>query len=87
MRITCPYCGERDYQEFSYLGAASLKNRPDSSAADARETFFDYVYLRDNPAGPLREHWYHGQGCRGWIVVERDTRTHAMPAADTGARA
>jgi sarcosine oxidase subunit delta len=40
--------------------------------------FFDYVYIRDNPAGPMRELWYHAQGCRNWIVVTRDTRTHEI---------
>jgi len=39
---------------------------------------FDYVYLRDNLAGLMREHWYHAQGCRNWLVVTRDTRTHEI---------
>ena len=34
MRIDCPYCGERDADEFAYLGAASLE-RPDPRRADA----------------------------------------------------
>ncbi len=38
----------------------------------------DYVYLRDNPAGAHRELWYHGAGCRSWLVVARDTRTHQI---------
>ena len=37
-----------------------------------------YVYLRDNPCGPLEELWYHGAGCRSWITVRRDTHTHEM---------
>lgn len=77
MRIKCPYCGERDAEEFSYLGAAGLK-RPDPASANAAEAFHDYVYLRDNPAGPHAELWYHRAGCRSWLVVERDTRTHAI---------
>ena len=44
------------------------------------QAFHDYVYLRDNPAGPHRELWYHGSGCRAWLVVTRDTRTHAILA-------
>ena len=31
----------------------------------------DYVYLRDNPRGPLREYWHHAGGCRRWLVVTR----------------
>jgi sarcosine oxidase subunit delta len=77
MRIACPHCGERDVREFSYLGDASLA-RPDPLAADALERFTEYVYLRDNPAGPQREFWYHGVGCQAWLVVTRDTRTHEI---------
>jgi sarcosine oxidase subunit delta len=77
MRIRCPFCGERDVHEFTYLGDAN-GTRPDPSVADAAEQFHDYVYLRDNPAGPHREYWYHGAGCHGWLVVERDTRTHEI---------
>ncbi|MFG1397426.1 sarcosine oxidase subunit delta [Roseixanthobacter pseudopolyaromaticivorans] len=80
MRIPCPYCGSRDAHEFSYLGDATLK-RPDPEAADAQEAFFRYVYLRENPAGPHEELWYHAAGCRQWLVVERDTRTHAISRA------
>ena len=31
-----------------------------------------------NPAGPHREFWQHVTGCRQWLVVERDTRNHAI---------
>jgi len=75
MRIKCPYCGERDASEFTYLGAADLK-RPDPASADAESAFFDYAYIRDNQAGPMAELWYHGGGCRSWLRVVRDTRTH-----------
>lgn len=77
MLIPCPYCGERDAHEFSYLGDATV-TRPDLTAPDAASAFHDYVYLRDNPAGPHREWWYHASGCRQWLKVERDTRTHAV---------
>lgn len=80
MRIPCPYCGSRDYSEFAYLGDAAPK-RPDSAAENADELFFDYVYLRDNPAGPIQELWYHANGCRSWLVITRDTRTHDIAEA------
>jgi methylglutamate dehydrogenase subunit B len=76
MRIACPHCGERDRQEFTVLGDATPV-RPDGLDADP-EAMFAYVYLRDNVAGPHREFWYHGAGCHAWLVVERDTRTHAV---------
>ena len=75
MRLACPFCGERDAQEFVYRGDASLQ-RPEDEGG-----LFDYVYLRDNLAGVMREHWYHAQGCRNWIVVTRDTRTHRISNA------
>ena len=77
MRIPCPHCGERGSEEFTCLGAAD----PARPAADAAaEAWHDYVHLRDNPAGTLREFWQHLHGCRRWLVVTRDTRTHAIHA-------
>lgn len=75
MRIPCPYCGDRDVQEFVYRGDAAVQ-RPDDDAG-----FYDYAYLRDNPAGVMREHWYHAQGCRQWLTVTRDTRSHEIASA------
>ena len=80
MRITCPHCGVRDAQEFSYLGAADLQ-RPDGMAA-SEAAMADYVYQRDNLAGLHRELWYHGAGCHAWLVVTRDTRNHAITAVE-----
>ena len=77
MRIKCPYCGERDLNEFTYLGAADVK-RPDPAAPGAQKAFFDYLHVRENPAGPLAELWYHGGGCRSWLRVVRDTRNHEI---------
>ena len=77
MRIQCPFCGERDLSEFAYLGAAAGK-RPDPDTPDAEARFFAAVYLRDNPAGPHRELWYHTFGCRSWLQVTRNTRTHEI---------
>jgi heterotetrameric sarcosine oxidase delta subunit len=74
MRIHCPNCGPRDSREFHYRGSAELIARPVPDADQA--TFLNYVYLRDNPAGPHRELWLHDGGCRSWIVAERNTATH-----------
>ena len=78
MRIECPYCGERDRREFYYMGDAVALDRP---AADAGpDAWDDYLHNRDNPAGPTRDLWYHEGGCGAWIVVARDTVTHAIHA-------
>ncbi|RWP86654.1 MAG: sarcosine oxidase subunit delta [Mesorhizobium sp.] len=80
MLISCPLCGPRDSGEFTFLGDAT-PSRP-AFAADqldgraAQEAFYDYVYLRDNLAGDMQEYWYHGGGCRSWLVAVRNTVTH-----------
>ncbi|MCR9126811.1 MAG: sarcosine oxidase subunit delta [Rhodobacteraceae bacterium] len=76
MRITCPVCGSRDSREFQYRGDAVALRRP---APDAGvDAWDDYLHLRDNVAGRVRDLWLHGDGCGGWIVVERDTVTHEV---------
>ncbi len=82
MIIEHPLLGPRDSQEFTCLGDASLLQRPDAFAGDAADTFFDYQYLRDNPAGTHRELWYHEMGDRSWLVLTRDTRTHEILAVE-----
>jgi heterotetrameric sarcosine oxidase delta subunit len=85
--VRCPHCGPRPKEEFTIRGAA-LK-RPDP-AAD-QEIWFAYVYLRENPRGPYEEHWHHSGGCRRWLVVTRNTKTHEQmdvrDAAGSGAGA
>lgn len=80
MIINHPHLGPRDASEFTILGDASLINRPDWQAVDADDRFYNYQYLRDNPAGLHRELWFHEQGDRSWLVVTRDTVTHAVIA-------
>lgn len=78
MIINHPLLGPRDAAEFVYLGDASLIDRPDPTADDAAEAFYEYGYLRDNPAGEHQELWYHEQGDRSWLVVTRNTMTHEI---------
>ncbi|MGR4001042.1 MAG: sarcosine oxidase subunit delta [Alphaproteobacteria bacterium] len=80
LRIPCPVCGMRDHEEFTYLGDASLVRPPPNS--NDRKTWFEYVYLRDNPQGAIREYWHHIYGCREWVIVERDTLTHEIFGAE-----
>ena len=79
LRIPCPYCGERDHSEFSYGGPADLVY-PDIDCEDL-DVWSEAVFCRDNPRGPQREFWHHLQGCRLWMVVERDTLTHEIAGA------
>lgn len=78
MIIDHPLLGPRDAAEFVYLGDASLIDRPEPDAADAAQAFYEYGYLRDNPAGEHRELWYHEHGDRSWLVVTRNTLTHEI---------
>ncbi len=78
MRIPCPICGPRDRREFYYKGAAL--DRPEDR--DWSEGWDDYLHLRDNPAGEVRDLWQHDAGCGAWLVVTRDTATHAVRGAE-----
>jgi len=86
MRIPCPHCGLRSHDEFVYYGDASL-HRPEVSGSGAEGAFYDYVYLRDNPAGPHRELWFHAAGCQAWLIVTRDTRSHAISGVEPARKA
>lgn len=77
MRIECPFCGEGDLSEFTYLGAAG-DTTVGADAARLAEQCVAAVYLRTNPAGVHRELWQHGFGCGSWLEVTRDTRTHVI---------
>ena len=90
MRIDCCYCGARGHEEFTYLGDATVE-RPNGDPKQpldeaARQRWVDHVYLRNNPAGAHRELWQHVSGCRAWLVVTRNSSTHAIlqvePARD-----
>ena len=75
IRIDCPFCGLRDHSEFSYGGDASIEYPPlDAPVKD----WHDAVFLRENICGHQSETWHHVQGCRMWLVIERDTMTHEI---------
>ena len=86
MIIKHPLLGPRDSQEFVYLGDASLLDRPDWKVGNAEDVFFDYQYIRDNPAGTHRELWYHEMGDRSWLIVTRDTVSHEILKVELAAR-
>ena len=80
MQLPCPCCGPRDLREFTCKGAAAYLHRP---APDAPPSAWDsYLHLRDNPAGEMRELWYHDP-CGTWLCVSRNSVTHAVTGATT----
>lgn len=81
MRLTCPWCGERDHREFTYKGDASAKRPPlESTDLEAHQS---YIYDRTNTPGDHREVWLHSGGCRRHMVVTRNTTTHAISQTET----
>jgi sarcosine oxidase subunit delta len=78
MIINHPLLGPRDSAEFSYKGDLRLIDRPDPASQTAAQEFYDYGYLRDNPAGWHEELWFHEAGDRSWLVVTRNTLTHEI---------
>jgi heterotetrameric sarcosine oxidase delta subunit len=81
MRIQCPFCGERDSREFTYL-SGGRGVRPQADARNAPTEFFRAVYLRENRCGAQVELWHHTSGCRSWLWVTRDTQTHEISLAE-----
>jgi heterotetrameric sarcosine oxidase delta subunit len=84
MLIPCPHCGQRDEHEFTYGGDATVLRPADPEALSDKE-WTSFLFLRDNPLGAHREHWFHRFGCRRWITIERDTLNHHIAAPRGGA--
>jgi len=85
MRITCPHCGPRTSEEFSYLGDASLARRPNGTGVENMKAWHDYVHIRANPAGEHKELWHHTSGCRAWLIVTRNVSTHDISGVELAA--
>ncbi len=79
--IKCPWCGERAQTEFSYGGSAE-KDRPADPYAVSDEEWSDWIFFRDNPAGPHVEYWQHSSGCRRWLKVHRDTLLNEISSVE-----
>ncbi len=75
MRLTCPFCGERDRREFTYRGAAVGLSRP--AIEEWGPQWDDFLHNRDNPAGETKDLWQH-DACGAWIEVTRSTTTHEV---------
>jgi len=81
--IDCPWCGARHESEFENAGPVRTPRPADASALSEVE-WLDYLMVRPNPAGILRERWWHARGCGQWFELSRDTVTHAILADDDG---
>jgi heterotetrameric sarcosine oxidase delta subunit len=80
MRLKCPLCGDRDRREFYYYGAEDYLHRPAPNAEP--EAWDNYLHLRDNVAGVVKDLWYHEAGCSQWLLVTRNTVTHEIASVE-----
>jgi heterotetrameric sarcosine oxidase delta subunit len=76
-RINCPFCGERNEDEF-HCGDESHITRPQLTASD--DEWSNYLFNRTNPKGIHYERWCHSYGCNQWFNIARDTVTHEIHA-------
>ena len=75
--IVCPWCGPRDESEFSPGGEAHIVRPPEPDQLSDEE-WADYLFMRKNPMGEMREQWHHSAGCRRWFYAVRDTVTYEI---------
>jgi sarcosine oxidase subunit delta len=77
LRISCPWCGPRDEPEFRWGGEAPVV-RPGPPETVSESKWAEYLFIRDNPKGFVRERWLHAAGCRQWFFAVRSTVTHEI---------
>lgn len=80
MIITCPWCGPRGSEEFTYRGDGTI-SRPEISNTSV-ELANSYVFDRENIAGDHKEIWQHSSGCRTHVLVSRNTLTHEIKSCE-----
>lgn len=78
--IPCPYCGPRAELEFRWRGDSRVK-RPEADAAPDDPRWLDHLFWRPAVTGEITELWFHESGCRQFLIVRRDTRTHRIAGA------
>ena len=76
--LECPHCGLRPVDEYAYFGEVTRRPERSENGPPPLRELTDYVYFRDNVAGPQREWWQHRMGCGEWFLAERDTRTNEV---------
>jgi len=76
--VPCPWCGSRNFQEFRYVGES--RARPDPATATPEE-WRSYLYVKTNAAGWATETWFHRNGCRRYLTLERHTVTNEIRGA------
>lgn len=76
--LRCPYCRElRTELELTCGGEADIMRPADLQLASNAE-WTEYLFMRSNPKGPLKEQWCCSSGCGQWFKVERNSVTHEI---------
>lgn len=83
IRINCPYCGERNEDEFVYGGDVEHR-RPPNPASLSDAEWCDYIYTVPNTKGWANEFWWHVRGCGRWITVQRNSETNEVRSVPQG---
>jgi sarcosine oxidase subunit delta len=69
--LNCPLNGPRNISEFVWGG--EVKAMPDP-VTGSDDQWAEFVHLEDNPAGIIREWWFHS-ATSFWFIAERNTLT------------
>jgi sarcosine oxidase subunit delta len=67
-QLHCPFCGARELHEFEFR----------NTRANVTTSEFSKVYLRVDSIDLSVEYWQHVQGCRAWLLVQRNPSTGAV---------
>lgn len=52
--------------------------RPGPPRQVSEAQWAEYLFMRGNPKGWVRERWVHALGCRQWFIAVRNTVTHEI---------
>ena len=77
MQVSCPWCGPRNEDEFTWGGEAS-RVRPDDPSSLTDGQWAAYMYNNDNKKGWVIERWWHARGCEQWFEICRNNVTHEI---------
>lgn len=77
LQLNCPWCGLRHETEFENGGPVRA-TRPENATELSDDEWREFLMMRPNDVGPLRERWWHARGCNRWFEITRDTVTHEI---------
>jgi sarcosine oxidase delta subunit len=67
-RLTCPFCGARELEEFLFH----------KTLGEPESTPYAAIYERVSRTEESIEHWQHVFGCRAWLWVRRNPSSNTV---------